>query len=259
MTSENPLAARSAFLFALFRLYLHWYFWRHFSGVRLSRASTQARFEGRPLVVYTNHPSWWDPALFMLATEKLFPGRRAFGPMDAAELARYALFRRMGVFGIDASARGAAVFLRVARLGLADANSVLWVTAEGKFTDPRMRPIALRPGIAHLPRHVPNAVFLPVALEYSFWNESRPEALLRVGSPVDSTGLVSVADWRSAMEAALEQTVDALAAESMARDPDMFVSLLRGTAGVGGMYDLWRRTRALVTRRPFRARHEKKA
>jgi 1-acyl-sn-glycerol-3-phosphate acyltransferase len=253
---QNPLAARSPVLFALFRLYLHWYFWRHFSGVRLSGSALPPSYEGRPLVVYTNHPSWWDPALFILVTGKLFPGRHAFGPMDAAELRRYGLFRRMGVFGVEPTRRGAAIFLQVARRSLSHANSVMWVTAEGKFTDPRVRPILLRPGIAHLPRHVPNAIFLPVALEYSFWNESRPEALIRVGSPVDHTGDMSVDGWRAALEQALERNVDALAAESMTRDPGLFTSLLRGTAGVGGIYDMWRRARALLTWRTFRARHE---
>jgi 1-acyl-sn-glycerol-3-phosphate acyltransferase len=259
---EDPLAARSPALFSLFRLYLHWYFWRHFSGVRLSRAGIPDAHDGRPIVVYTNHPSWWDPALFILATEKLFPGRVAVGPMDRTELSRYGLLRRMGVFGIDSTPRGAAVFLRVARAALARPGHMMWVTAEGKFTDPRVRPILLRPGIAHLPRHLPDAVFLPAALEFSFWNESRPEALIRFGAPVDiagGAGSASVGLWKAALEQGLTQTIDALAAESMTRDATLFVSLLRGTAGVGGIYDIWRRIRALAGARPFSARHERES
>jgi 1-acyl-sn-glycerol-3-phosphate acyltransferase len=252
---EDPLAARSPALFALFRLYLHWYFWRRFSGVRLSRSGIPPPYTGRPLVLYTNHPSWWDPALFILTTEKLLPGRPAIGPMDSAELGRYGFFRRMGVFGIDSSARGAATFLRVSRKALADPKTVMWVTAEGKFTDPRLRPITLRAGIAHLPRHVRDALFIPVAMEYSFWNESRPEALLRVGKPVEPPAKPGVDAWKDALERALEENVDALAAESMTRDASLFVSLLHGTAGVGGIYDAYRRMRALVTRTEFRARH----
>lgn len=256
---ENPLAARSAFLFALFRLYLHWYFWRSFSGVRLSRGGIPDHYAGRPLVIYTNHPSWWDPALFILVTAKLFPRRAAFGPMEQTELARYGIFRRMGVFGIDSTPRGAATFMRVARQGLSS-GSVMWVTAEGKFTDPRLRPIVLRPGIAHLARHRPDAVFLPAALEYGFWNESRPEALIRFGTPVEvpaGDGKVPVDVWKAALESALEQTADLLAAESMTRDRRHFVSLLAGSAGVGGIYDLYRRLRAVLTRRKFEARHER--
>jgi hypothetical protein len=39
--------------------------------------------------------------------------------------------------------------------------------------------------------------------------------------------------------------MDALAADSASRDPRRFLSLQRGRAGVGGVYDTWRRARAL--------------
>ena len=132
---------------------------------------------------------------------------------------------------------------------------MLWITAEGAFTDPRRRPIHLRPGIAHLARRVPGAVILPLAVEYTFWNESKPEALARFGTPIGSGG-GTVADWTPRLEAALAETIDALAAESMQRDPALFQPLLRGATGVGGIYDLWRRSRALAAGRRFDPRHE---
>jgi 1-acyl-sn-glycerol-3-phosphate acyltransferase len=253
---QNPIADISPNLLAAFRLYLRWYFWRSFSGVRLSRATQPPSAPGRPIVVYTNHPSWWDPALFILVTETLFPGRAAFGPMDGAQLARYGIFRRMGVFGIDPTPRGAAAFLHVARATLANPKTIMWVTAEGKFTDTRQRPIILRRGIAHLARQMPEAIFLPIAVEYSFWNESRPEALLRIGTPVMPPDSATVDSWQTSLESALERTADALAAESMARDPARFTSLLRGTAGAGGIYDLYRRARAAISGKTFDPRHE---
>ena len=36
--------------------------------------------------------------------------------------------------------------------------------------------------MAHLARRVPGAVILPMAVEYTFWNESRAEALVRFGA-----------------------------------------------------------------------------
>lgn len=252
----DPRPLRSPVRLWLFRLYLHTLFWRRFSSVRISRAQLPARHDGRPLLIYTNHPSWWDPAMIALVSPKLFPGRIGFGPMDSTELQRYALFRRMGVFGVEASPRGAARFLRLGAALLAEPRSIMWVTAEGRFTDPRLRPIAIRPGIAHLARRVPDAVFLPAALDYVFWNESRPEALIRFGDPVACGVEATPAEWHRAMAAALERTADALAAESATRDAALFLPLLRGTAGVGGIYDLWRRARALATGRRFHARHE---
>ena len=254
----GPLARRSPFLIAAFRLYLRWYFWRKFHAVRLSRASAFSLHLGKPLVIYCNHPSWWDPAVLLLTLPHLFPGRRGFGPMDEEQLGRYRMFRRMGLFGIDGGRGGAVRFLRTALAGLAEQHTLLCITAEGSFTDPRTRPVTLRPGLAHLARRMPDAVFLPLALEYSFWNESRPEALMRFGTPVDASLAPgqSVAEWQAALEAGLEAAMDSLAIESMTRNPLLFKRLFRGTAGVGGVYDLSRRVRAAAHGRPFDPHHE---
>ncbi len=102
------------------------------------------------------------------------------------------------------------------------------------------------PGLAHLARRVPDALILPLALEYPFWNESQPEILVRFGTPLHSSRDGSVAEWTQRLETALTATMDALAAESVTRDPALFTPLLRGGAGVGGLYDCWRWTRAMA-------------
>jgi 1-acyl-sn-glycerol-3-phosphate acyltransferase len=252
-----PLDSYSPLLVAAFRLYLRWFFWRKFHAVRLSRTGIAQLPSLAPVVVYCNHPSWWDPAVFLLTLPWIVPGRRGFAPMDAIELQRYGLFRRMGLFGIEpASPRGGAAFLRTALAGMHRPATALFITAEGHFTDPRLRPVRLRAGVAHLARRCPDAVFLPLALEYSFWNESKPEALLRFGPPVRPAEGDSVAAWQTALEDGLTRTMDALATESATRNPAAFVRLLGGTAGVGGIYDLWRRLRAAAGGRSFEAHHQ---
>lgn len=254
----GPLARRSRRLFWLFGWYLRWYFYRKFHAVRISRAGLPPDCAGRPLIVYGNHPSWWDPAVYILACNLLFPRREGFGPMDSEALGQYGLLERMGAFGVpQATARGAATFLHTSLAILRRPSAMLWITAEGGFTDPRTRPIVLRPGLAHLVRRVPNAVILPLALEYTFWNESRAEVLLRFGAPIES-GPGDVASWNDRLSSALAETMDALAAESMTREARLFQPLVRGGAGVGGIYDGWRRLRALLAGRRFDASHEGK-
>lgn len=246
-------------MFWAFGWYLRWYFYRRFHAVRLSHAGPPRGFEGRPLIIYGNHPAWWDPALYILLATLLFPGRRGYGPMDAKALGNYGVFERMGVFGIALDTpRGAARFLSTSLRILSNPASVLWITAEGEFADPRRRPLQLRPGLAHLARRVPGAVIIPLALEYTFWNESKPEALARFGDPIDAGRNRSVAEWTDHLQAALVQTMDALAAESIQRDPTQFRRLVRGGAGVGGIYDLYRRSRALAFGQRFDPRHEQR-
>jgi 1-acyl-sn-glycerol-3-phosphate acyltransferase len=211
--------------------------------------------------VFSNHPSWWDPATYILLADLRFRGRPGFGPMENTALGRYGFFRRLGIFGIDPhSAVGARRFLSVARRVLTTCRgpggrAMLWVTAEGAFTDPRQRPVRLRPGIAHLAALVPDALLVPLAVEYVFWNESRPELLLRVGTPLAADRTIRPADWTRHLETALTETMDALAADAQARNPARFTRLMRGSTGVGGIYDLWRRLRALLAGRRFVAAH----
>ena len=255
--SPDPIATRSGRAFWAFGWYLRWYFYRKFHAVRVSQAGLPRGVAGRPLIIYGNHPSWWDPALYILLCTLLFPGRRGYGPMDAKALGNYGVFERMGVFGIALDTpRGAARFLSTSLRILSDPASALWITAEGEFTDARRRPLRLRPGIAHLARRVPGAVILPLAIEYTFWNESRPEALARFGDPIETGPQRSVAEWTGHLETELAQTMDALAAEATGRDPRQFRTLLRGGTGVGGIYDLYRRSRAYAAGRRFDPRHE---
>jgi 1-acyl-sn-glycerol-3-phosphate acyltransferase len=254
----DPLAKRSALLLALFRLYLRWFFWRRFHAVRLTRASQIPSHPGRPLIIYCNHPSWWDPALLLLTLPRLLPGRIGIGPMDAAELQRYALLRHMGLFGIDpATPDGGRIFLRTALASLRRATTCLVITAEGAFTDPRLRPIRLRAGVARLARLAPHAMVIPLALEYGFWNESKPEALLHFGPPITlPPGETSVTSWQHALESGLTHAMDTLASQAAAREPAAFRTVFGGTAGVGGLYDLYRRTSAWARGTPFSARHQ---
>ncbi len=246
--ARDPVARQSAFLFWLFGWYLRWLFWRRFHAVRVSRTGLPRVPPGRPVIVCSNHPSWWDPAFFILLQTKLFPGRTGFGPMDAQALGKYGVLERMGVFGIELDTkRGAARFLRTSLRLLAEPSRVLWITAQGAFSDPRTRPVRLRPGIAHLLRRTPDAVVLPLAMEYSFWNEGKPEALARFGPPVAAARDRSVAEWTALLEAELARTIDELAAESESRNASLFQPLMRGNAGIGPIYNTYRRIRALAT------------
>ena len=257
MPDEDPFAARSPFLFGLFGWYLRWYFWQNFHAVRVSRAGLPVLPAGRPAIIFTNHPSWWDPALFILLSNTLLRGRIGFGPMEAASLGKYGVLAKMGVFGIDLeSPRGAARFMAVSRRVLSNPATVLWITAEGKFTDARSRPVRLRPGIAHLARRHPEAVLVPMAIDYTFWNERKPEALIRFGSPIEAAGDRGVGAWTELLEAELTRAMDALATDSATRNPALFESLLLGRGGVGGIYDLWRRIRGAIGGRRVQLSHE---
>ncbi len=260
---SDPASLRSEPLFRLFCFYLRFRLRRNFHAVRMSGAPPSLP-RGQPVIIYGNHPSWWDPALYLVLADRLFRGRPGYGPMEARALQRYGFFRRLGIFGLEKeSMAGARRFLAVAQEVLAGSGpggrAMLWVTAEGDFTDQRQRPVLLRPGIAHLARAVPDAVLLPLAVEYAFWNESRPELLLRFGAPIPADPAVRPAAWTHRLQDALTAEMDALACDAISREKARFRPVLRGSAGSSATYDLYRRGRARLAGRRFSAAHEEEA
>ncbi len=244
----------------LFARWLRGYFARNFDGVRICAAGPPPEDRGGPILVYANHPSWWDPIHFMLLARMAMPERRMFGPFEAEALEQYGFFQRIGAFGIDPSTRrGAAEFLSTCRGILALPDTTLWITAQGEFSDPRRRPLVLQPGLAHLVRRLERGIVVPLAVEYPFWNERRPEALSCFGAPIDvaGTGDRSVEELNDLLTGALAETADLLAETAIQRDAGAFRTVVLGRAGVGGVYDLWRRLKAAVTRQPFDPSHER--
>jgi 1-acyl-sn-glycerol-3-phosphate acyltransferase len=227
-----------------------------FRAVRLAKPGLPDLPQGRPLIVYSNHPSWWDPAFFIVLQDRLLPDREGYGPIDEAMLLRYGFFRRIGLFGVQPEGRlGAARFLSTSRAILAEPHRMLWITAQGRFADVRERPLALRPGVAHLMARVPDAVAVPLALEYPFWSEKRPEALACFGAPIDGRNGGHAEAWQQRLELGLTACCDRLASLAQARDPSAFDSLLGGRAGVGGIYGAWQRAKALARGERHRPDH----
>jgi 1-acyl-sn-glycerol-3-phosphate acyltransferase len=249
------IARRSPRMFGWFAWYARRHVARHFHAVRLARAGPAPFVPQGPLIIVLNHPSWWDP-LIALILSGLWPDRAPYAPIDAGALARYRFSERLGLFGIEPrTSRGAREFLRV---GLAVAHAPgtsLWLTAQGRFADPRERPVRLMGGVGHLVARLGRGCVVPLALEYPFWSESKPEALARFGPAIHVDGADAPDAWTARIAEALETTQDALAVETLPRDPARFEVLIEGRAGVGGVYDLWGRLRAAVRNERFQVEH----
>ncbi|MEH3119852.1 MAG: lysophospholipid acyltransferase family protein [Methylorubrum populi] len=232
---------------------------RHLNALRIARWGRPPEGPTRaPLVIYANHPAWWDAAILIVAADRLFPRRASFAPIDAAMLERYGIFRRMGAFPVDLhGSRGAAQFLAAARAVLGQPDRALWITAQGRFADVRVRPLGLKPGVARLAEIAPEATFLPLAVEYAFWDERGAEGFLAFGTPLTAAELVALPrpERLARMEAALTATLDRLSGDVIARDPARFETLLAGRRGIGGIYDGWRRLAAALTGRRFEPGH----
>jgi 1-acyl-sn-glycerol-3-phosphate acyltransferase len=255
---SEPLPRRWPWLVRGFRKYACRYVRKHFHALRLSKSGAELPSTNEPLLVVLNHPSWWDPLLGLILTG-LLPDRDHFAAIDAVAVQRYPFFPKLGFVGVDTKTlRGAAAFMRTASAILSQPRRVFWVTAQGRFTDVRQRPLALQSGVGHLAARLDGGLVLPIALEYTFWTERTPEALVRIGEPLritDHPGLTGK-QWTALIEESLTRTLDTVNAEAIARDPSAFRELLSGRTGVGGLYDVWRRLKSWLHGRKFDPSHD---
>ncbi|MFW5798485.1 MAG: lysophospholipid acyltransferase family protein [Planctomycetota bacterium] len=244
-----------------------WFLWyarryvrKHFHAVRLSRVTpVPALDDDTPAIVYSNHPSWWDPMIGAVLVAEHLRHRNHYAPMDEAALVKYRFFSKLGFFGVQPdSRRGAVQLLKVGARVLGQPRATLWLTPQGRFVDVRRRPVELRPGLGHLVRRVARVTVVPLALEYTFWNEPAPEAFCRFGRPIDVDGDDgrSPADWTTIFEEHLRAVQDELSCDVMARRGEAFSTLVGGAHGIGGFYDLWRRIKAWLHGRRFNPEHD---
>jgi 1-acyl-sn-glycerol-3-phosphate acyltransferase len=238
-----------------FRGYTRRYLRRSFNRVLVAGERVPAP-EG-PLLVCLNHSSWWDMLIaFWLSHDYL--GWDGYGPMDERQLRRYGILSRIGVFGVDReSLQGGRDFLEYARRLLSGHSRALWITAQGAMVSTDERPIRLYSGIARLAESLGSCHVTTVALQYEFWDEKRPEALVSLGPlrKVEAGDGFSSRGFLRELEADLEHRMDGLDRLRRGRDASLFRVALSGSSGISPAYDLFRRITGGLRGKAFDAGH----
>lgn len=244
--SAVALPAISPTLLRFFTLYTRLFLGRHFRSIHLIDPPPSIPNPPRPTVIYLNHASWWDPLICLLLRDRFTIHLNNFAPIDNASLAKFRFFRKLGFFGVDKNShRGTVHFLRTSARILSDTRSVLWITPQGDFIDPRVRPTELKHGIGHLTEIDSNPVFIPLALDYFFSGDRLPSVAASFGEPIDALELSSLSsDERTEhLAAALERRQDALADQIKSKKVFSTPTLLSGKSGTGGIYGVWQSLR----------------
>lgn len=257
--ANHVVARRSETALALFGYIFERTLKRDFHALRVLRAGNLPQVAATRIVVYANHPSWWDGVLYVVLARRLFENFRAFSPIDAKMLEQYAVLARLGAFGVaQNSSQGAVDFIETSRTVLRDSGSMMFVAAQGRFADVRERPLQLSPGLAHLADLAPDVIFLPLAVETTFWIEKQPELLISFGQPISASSIVDLSKQQrlAILEERLDQTMNELRAGSIGRDHSQFETLIEGRSQINPIYDAWRRLRAFARGQHFRPGHD---
>jgi len=221
---------------------------RRFHAVRLARGSREllAAVDGgaAPALVVMNHCAWWDPIVAIVVWRSFFASRAPYGPIDRDELQRFAIFRKVGLFGVDPDDPATLDEMRayLAELARRDPRLALVVTPQGEFADVR-EPVVPRPGAAAVAAALAPDRAVAVAVEYGYWVDQNPEVFVRAEAiSCESGGMLA---WHRRIGSAMQRNQDALAALVRARDAAAFEPLAPSFAprvsGTNPVYDLWLR------------------
>jgi hypothetical protein len=209
-----------------------------FDAVRV-RGGANLRGDG-PLLLYGNHPGWWDPLFAFFITRRYKLDGYLMG--EEKQVRAYPFFRLIGGFSVNrADPRDAARSVRYAGDLLKDGAAV-WIFPQGEIVAPDVRPVTFLPGTAHILRRVPECRAVPFAWRYDFVGQARPEAFMAYGAAeVIRGGEINVEELTAKLQKRLTGECDGLREAVLTRRFDDFEVILKGKRSVNVVWDEWKR------------------
>ena len=255
---SDPVPKVSRLLFRGFYGYSRRLISKRFCAMRVVADSVPRIGDDEHLIVYLNHPGWWDPLVAVMVAGEFFPGRQFYAPIDAEAVEKYAVMKKLGFFALEQdSTAGLRSFLQTMRALMERTDSVVMVTPHGRFVDVRDQQ-PFRPGLGHVVASFKNVTVVPLAIEYTFWNESTPEMLVCFGEAIriiSGQPTHDKTEWTNQLETKLLQTQMLLKQHAIKRDPAAFQTIIGGKTGEGGAYDFARRIKSWFSGRKFESSH----
>lgn len=160
-------------------------------------------------IIYAPHNNWWDGIVGYNLCRRIF---KTDIRMMIEELNRFPILARAGAFPVNKkSAQASMRALQYSVDELCDNTKSLWIFPQGIIRPPMYRPIEFQTGMAYIAKNVAKKAggvnLIPVAVNYPFLREDKPEVLCEVGEPL----VLTSADFdRKEFTHNLEKTFEAL-------------------------------------------------
>ena len=140
-------------------------------------------------ILYAPHSNWWDGIVGYNLCRRVF---KANIRMMIEELNRFPILSKIGAFPVNKkSAQASMKALQYSVELLTNKDISLWIFPEGIIKPPMHRPIEFQTGLAYIVKNVVKQAgginLIPVAVNYAFLREDRPEVLCEVGEPITIT------------------------------------------------------------------------
>ncbi len=145
-----------------------------------------------PMILFAPHSNWWDGIVGYNICNRLLKKEIR---LMVEELNRFPLLRRGGAFNVNKKSPQASMqALRYSVEILGDTNNILYIFPQGIIKPPNYRPIELQTGLTYIAEKAAKKYgkvqLIPVAVNYMFLRDNRPEVLVEFGD------LIELTDWK---------------------------------------------------------------
>lgn len=162
-----------------------------------------------PVLLVSNHTSWWDGFMIRDVQRRLRPAGRLYTLMTQRELRRHPYLRWMGCVGMEPGRPGSVLraFRRLRDERRRYPRAVFAFFPQGAIWPASRRPLGFARGVSVLAGILAPVTIIPVGIRIEALNRAASTAFVSLGAPVAHAG--GRADTR-ALEAAVEAELDAL-------------------------------------------------
>ncbi|HIQ89142.1 TPA: lysophospholipid acyltransferase family protein [Candidatus Galligastranaerophilus faecipullorum] len=189
---------------------------RFYSVMYKNLERLENRDKNRATIFYAPHNNWWDGVLAYNIVYRIIKKviKKLRFRFMIEEMNRFPLFQYVGCFPINKKSPQASMkFLRYAVTTLKDPDIAFWIFPQGIIRPPMYRPEIFQSGLAYIVKEAVKQFggvnLVPVAINYTFLRQDRPEILIEFGEPkiVTDAGL-DRKEFTHALEREFEHFLD---------------------------------------------------
>lgn len=145
--------------------------------------------KGVPTILFSPHCNWWDGIVMYNITHRIFHKEIR---LMIEELNRFPLLRRGGGYSVNKkSPQSAMKALQYSVDVVGDIKNILCIFPQGIIRPPHFRPMIFQTGLAYIAQNAAKRYgkvnLVPVALDYCFLRDNRPEVIVEFGERIELT------------------------------------------------------------------------
>ncbi len=216
-------ARKSVWFEKVFAVYNHNLLKRRFNSLQVSGLNfLSERDKHFPLIIYTNHSSWWDGLVaFQISRQAKLD---AFLMMEEKQLLKLRFFRKLGAFSITREKpRDAMKSINyAAKILQLKSNRTVWIFPQGEILPNDIRPLGFYNGLSKIIEKVGNCYAVPLAMRFEFLGEFKPEIFVKIGMPeiFESNQGIVTSEMTVLFKKRLTETLDALRTQILTKKID---------------------------------------